>query len=355
MFAAGDSRSDMLSPPDSDSDDDPGGDHEGDSDSDTDSDMLSPPDSDSGIDDDLQLLFDQLEPGQDDPDTDAGSDDAPDADSDDDKSSNDAAAATSSSKDVIHLVGSDDDAEPPSKRLCEDPPRRRLLDKTMPDTGLSSFTLLTLEQFCVPRIFYFVMAIMHRLDPFWASDPDLVGVEYYSGKGRLTQAFQVLGLRFLPYDINLDSVGNDMITAAGFVVALSLAHRIQIGGLLWQGTVCSSWIWLARATTSRTWLLPRGDENVEAVWKGNIMAARSALLMAWSYSRNVNFVVEQPHSSLLWRHPAMRWVATVASETNKTWHSVSMFMSRFGAKTPNRQCWSPTRLGPLRLRARRLA
>ena len=96
----------------------------------------------------------------------------------------------------------------------------------MPDTGLSSVTLLTLEQFCVPRIFYFVMAMMHRLDPFWASDPDLVGVEYYSGKGRLTQAFQVLGLNFLPYDINLDSVGNDMITAAGFVVALSLAHRI---------------------------------------------------------------------------------------------------------------------------------
>jgi hypothetical protein len=150
----------------------------------------------------------------------------------------------------------------------------------------------------------------------------------------LTNAFQILGLRFLPYDFNLDNIGNDIITAAGFMVALSLAYRIQSGGLLWQGTVCSSWVWLARATTSRTWLLPRGDENIEAVWKGNIMAARSALLMVFAYARDLDFVVEQPHSSLLWRHPSMRWVATVASETHKKWHSVSTFMSRFGAKTP---------------------
>ena len=261
-----------------------------------------------------------------------------DTDSDDGNVSADV-ADTASDDNVAtcgNIVISDDDTEPDPKRFrfTEDPPARRLRDKTLPYTGQDDHAMGVFQMFCMPPAFYFILAMMNRVAEGWNNAPDLVGMEFYAGKARLTQAFQTLGLRFLPFDIIFDNIGNDIISAVGLMVALSSANRIKEDGLLWQGTVCSSFIWLARATTSRTWLLPRGDENVEAVWKGNIMAARTALLIVWAYARNLSFVVEQPHSSLLWRHPALRWVANVASENHKTWHGINTFMSCFAAKTP---------------------
>ena len=85
----------------------------------------------------------------------------------------------------------DDEDEAPAKQFCAAIPTRRVKDKTTPITGLSAAEMRTLESFCVPRAFYLVLALLGCLDG--AVKRDLLGVEYYSGRGWLTSAFQMVG------------------------------------------------------------------------------------------------------------------------------------------------------------------
>ena len=87
----------------------------------------------------------------------------------------------------------DDEDEAPAKRFCAAIPTRRVKDKTTPITGLSAAEMRTLESFCLPRAFYLVLALLGCLDA--AVKRDLLGVEYYSGRGWLTSAFQMVGDR----------------------------------------------------------------------------------------------------------------------------------------------------------------
>ena len=206
------------------------------------------------------------------------------------------------------------------------------MDKTTPITGLSAAELRTLESFCVPRAFYLVLALLGCLDG--AVKRDLLGVEYYSGRGWLTSAFQMVGDRFLPYDRDLDPVHNNILSALGLLCPLRMLLRVWEGGLTWSGQVCSTWVWLARSSTRRTWELPRGCEFGQCAREGNRMAGIKALFMCFCYARGLDFVVEQPASSLLWRHDALRHVAFRARELGFMYHQVSTFMSQFGAATP---------------------
>ena len=102
---------------------------------------------------------------------------------------------------------------------------------------------------------------------------------------------------------------------------------------MWSGQVCSTWVWLARSSTRRTELMPRGNLFSKCVREGNRMAARTALSICFCYARNIDFVVEQPGSSILWRHDALRHVAFRARELGFVYHQISTYMSQFNAPT----------------------
>ena len=64
-----------------------------------------------------------------------------------------------------------------------------------------------------------------------------------------------------------------------------------------------------------------------------MQAARSALLIVWAYVRGLAFVLEQPHSSILFKHPAMNWVAAMAVDKGLIWHLVETYMGHFNSTT----------------------
>ena len=176
-----------------------------------------------------------------------------------------------------------------------------------------------------------MLALLGRLDG--AVERDLLGGELYSGTGWLTHAFQIAGDRCLPYDVKLDPINNDILTTLGLLCALRMLMRVWEGGLVWSGQVCSTWVWLARSSTRRTWQLPLGNLLCPCVRAGNAMAARTAIFACFCYARKLDFVVKQPASSLLWRHDALRHVAFCARKLGYVYHQISTFMSQFNAPT----------------------
>ena len=44
-------------------------------------------------------------------------------------------------------------------------------------------------------------------------------------------------------------IDRDMNSPSGFITALLFTLAVETGGLVWLGTVCSSWIFLSRGST----------------------------------------------------------------------------------------------------------
>ena len=90
--------------------------------------------------------------------------------------------------------------------------------------------------------------------------------------------------------------------------------RIQAKGVLWMGTPCRSWVALSRAWTRRsihqpaapcskfTWCCQRAylDEH-------NYIATVTLHLLVFSWRMGFFYVVDQLHSSLVFRFPPMAW------------------------------------------------
>ena len=151
-------------------------------------------------------------------------------------------------------------------------------------------------------------------------------VELFSGVGQITSKFTQSGLAALGYDIVNDKSNHDLCSVQGFVFALICVMRLSTDGLAWFATVCSSWIWLARASTSRTTGRPLGFNDTQSTIEGNMQVARSAILMALVHAKHAWWALEQPLKSLMEYHPAMAWLAG-----SVPWFEVSTVMGAFGA------------------------
>lgn len=57
-------------------------------------------------------------------------------------------------------------------------------------------------------------------------------------------------------------------------LAMAAVSRLKPGGLLHCAPVCSSWVWISRGSSGRTWYQPLGDTSRKFVKDGNCMAAR---------------------------------------------------------------------------------
>ena len=76
-------------------------------------------------------------------------------------------------------------------------------------------------------------------------------------------------------DIEREPIYMDMNHNLGFLTSLTILHRLHEGGIMWLATVCSSWVWISRSSTSRSPEQPMGREDSQSVASGNIMTARS--------------------------------------------------------------------------------
>ena len=113
-----------------------------------------------------------------------------------------------------------------------------------------------------------------------------------------------------------------------------LLRLTDFAALAWFGTVCSSWIWIAKESTRRSLRNPRGNMQVSSMLEDNKIVARTAVMILICYSKSVSWVLEQPARSLMTHHPAMVWVGKcVRSLLGLPWWNFSTYMGAFAGET----------------------
>ena len=96
---------------------------------------------------------------------------------------------------------------------------------------------------------------------------------------------------------------------------VSVLRGDENGFCNWSGIKCATWVAISRPTTLRSFFSPLGNRELLCVEEGNQMAARTALLLLLVGVLSGVFVVEQPSSSLLFRHPRLQWVCGIVRVT----------------------------------------
>ncbi|CAJ1390804.1 unnamed protein product [Effrenium voratum] len=96
------------------------------------------------------------------------------------------------------------------------------------------------------------------------------------------------------FDIGREEVVEDLGCTSGFLRAVQLCTRVRSGGLAWLGVPCSSFTFLASSYHQRTMDNPMGRVDRPGVRLGNLLLARSMLLILVCIARSVYFFIEQP-------------------------------------------------------------
>ena len=183
-----------------------------------------------------------------------------------------------------------------------------------------------LKRWCYPQIMFDILTAM--ILNFGPPVATLQVIEWFSGIENIIKACQEVGIKSFGYDYAKDETHN-MLSAEGFIVAMELARSLQDGGLQHWATVCSSWVWLAWDKCGRSIARPMG-RSVPSTIRGNTMVSRMALLAMYGLCRRVAFVLEQPSSSLMFKHSRLRQRPFCDFFEYSTW------MHSFGAPTPKR-------------------
>ena len=74
-------------------------------------------------------------------------------------------------------------------------------------------------------------------------------VEYFAGRKALSKGFVARGYKCVSYELRDDPCLEDILGDDGFIHALVLLLCIRPAGLAWWGIVCSTWVWMCRAST----------------------------------------------------------------------------------------------------------
>ncbi len=203
---------------------------------------------------------------------------------------------------------------------------------TASSMGVSCGVYRRLKLFGVPRGLFQLLKCCRMVSPHgWGED--LCLIEYFCGVGAITTQWQRAGFPAVGYDILKDPLYNDLNASAGFLVALRLMLQLSdSSGLAWFATVCSTWVWMSRSSTGRSETNVMGNRNSQAVMKANIMTTRCALLILLACAKSSAWVLEQPSTSLMTRHPALQWVQElcVKHPSLMQWVEVSTWMGQFG-------------------------
>ncbi len=128
----------------------------------------------------------------------------------------------------------------------------------------------------------------------------------------VTKEFAAEGLKAVPFEIDLfkgtDTM--DVLSPAGYALAVRLALRTKPSilksvpaSMSLMATVCSTWVWVNRGTSKRSGWNPLGDQSLKQVAGANKMVSRMCLICRLLNARNVWWVLEQPQSSLMEKHP----------------------------------------------------
>ena len=176
------------------------------------------------------------------------------------------------------------------------------------------------------------------LDLYWCSIFDSTKgyafIEHFAGEGQMTSTMKEVCGPSAKLDLEYHR-GMDILSSGGFACMpqfpewnarhtnsvdwgnydcklrthlVSILRGDEEGFVNWQGIKCSTWVSISRPTTLRSFFAPLGNLNLKCVREANEMVSRCALICCLVLALHQTFIIEQPHSSLLMRHPRMQWL-----------------------------------------------
>lgn len=159
---------------------------------------------------------------------------------------------------------------------------------------------------------FWTKLVLRALSNLGGTETALVGVEVFSGEHRLTTEMQNIVGDFETFEI-LDSPAQNITDANGVVLLLQKILRVVVNGFVWFAVPCSSWVCLSRSFTMRSHLQPAGPPKKYTSAKQrtyldmhNSIADTVALVIRTLRAIDVDFIIEQPVSSMLFHYEPIR-------------------------------------------------
>ena len=167
---------------------------------------------------------------------------------------------------------------------------------------------------------------------------DLVCFENFAGVGEILSAFARDGFASEGFDYSWDPNFMDFNSSQGFLLALLLTLRLVPEGCNWYATVCSTWVWMSRASTKRTIMAPMGRRTLAKVKQANAQVARMVLLTTLCLAKRCLWALEQPSSSIMDLSSSVRWLRGLPPKlVGGGWQRTYLHMGSYGA-----ECRKPT-------------
>ena len=191
-----------------------------------------------------------------------------------------------------------------------------------------------MEKLGLPVAFILTAAIY--LNQIGATEPqEMDAVEFFSGVATWSDSLRNKGYRVYSYEIANDSVHCDFLGDAGFLNALGLLFRCKVAAILHFATVCSSWVTINRHTSGRSAMVPLGRQGRPYVAAANTMVSRMCMLIMIGACLGLDWVLEQPISSVMKYHPRMQVILNMAEiGCLRVVNEIHTWMGSFGASSP---------------------
>jgi hypothetical protein len=183
---------------------------------------------------------------------------------------------------------------------------------------------------------WFLVAVTRHLHETGATEPhNLDGVEFFAGVKTWSGELQKRGLNVYSFEILDDKIHGDFLGDLGFINALGVILRCKPGAILHWATVCSSWVTINRGTSGRGVSNPLGNVDRLYVRDANTMVSRMCLCILFGVCLNLDWILEQPLSSIMTSHPRFQVLLNM-SELGAIKHimEVHTWMGSFGGFSP---------------------
>ena len=161
-------------------------------------------------------------------------------------------------------------------------------------------------------------------------------IEYFSGVQAITTEFRSVGYSAAAFDKINAEVAQDLLMPLGYCNALQWARQLKSGvGFTFWATVCSTWVWISRNSVGRSKARPLGHEQQPIVKAANTMVTRMVMTIYYVSSKWCGWMLEQPATSLMERHPRMQDLQEFARTKPGLigYNSVRTWMGAFGGGT----------------------
>ena len=212
------------------------------------------------------------------------------------------------------------------------PPRTRIKNAAA-SRGVTAPEFKRMLLVGLPLVLLNCLCFLHAVVPAQA-EAAVACAEMFSGAGHVALPFKP---RAAEFDINRGDM-EDVNSAAGFLTALRVIRDVdhEVGrkrGMSHWGTVCSSWIYLCRASTERSLASPLGNTKKLNVRMANQMVARVCILIMFGCCLRIVYLHEQPASSLASSTKFFLWLrSTLMTVLQQRWTRFLMWMGAWGGQ-----------------------